>query len=166
MTSSGLVKRVIAAVVVGVTGLTMLLYALEQTSLHAFAAHDAGSQSRPPVGVYLTLFMGLVAVSVSACWILQQWSAYVRQHPDVKHLPGWFLLSLIVLPGVGLVYSMATHASYIRGLDQLPLEPNLGFIAFQVVMAALMITALVLLTVRWSPGYYRAQPRSAPAPLR
>lgn len=159
MTSSSLVKRALGALVVGVTGLTMLLYGLEQSSLHAFAAHDTGTAARPPVGVYVTLFLGLVAVSLSACWILQQWSAYVRQHPDVKHLPAWFLIALIVLPGGGLVYSVATHASYIRSLDQVPLEPNLGFVAFQVIMAALVIIALVLLVVRWSPGYHRPQPR-------
>lgn len=159
MTSSGLVKRVIGALVVGVIGLTMMLYALEQSSLLAFAANQTGEVSRPAMSVYLTLFGGLVAVSLSACWIVQQWSTYVRQHPDVKHLPAWFLMTLIVLPGAGLIYSVATHASYIRGLDEVPLEPNLGLVAFQVVMAALVIMALVLLAVRWSPGYKRPQSR-------
>lgn len=162
MTSSSLVKRVLGALVVGVTGLTMLLYGLEQSSLHAFAAHGTGAAARPPMGVYITLFLGLVAVSLSACWVLQQWSAYVRQHSDVKHLPAWFLITLIVLPGGGLIYSVATHAGYIRSLDQVPMEPNLGFVAFQVIMAALVIIALVLLVVRWSPGYRRPQPRPAP----
>ena len=161
MTSSSLVKRVLGALVVGVTGLTMLLYALEQSSLHAFAAQQTGGSPRPAMGVYVTLFLGLVAVSLSACWILQQWASYVRQHPDVKHLPAWFLITLIVLPGGGLIYSVATHAGYIRSLDQVPMEPNLGFVAFQVIMAALVIVALVLLVVRWSPGYKRPQPPSA-----
>ena len=157
MTSSSLVKRVIGALAVGIIGLTMLLYALEQTSLHAFASSQTGDASRPALGVYLTLFIGLIAVSLSACWALQQWSAYVRQHRDVKHLPVWFLIALIVLPGVGLIYSVATHAGYIRGLDQVPVEPNLGLVAFQVIMVALVLIALVLLVVRWSPGYKRPQ---------
>lgn len=155
MTSSSLVKRVIAALAVGIVGLTMLLYALEQSSLHAFAASQTGDTSRPAASVYLTLFIGLATVSLSACWVLQQWSTYVRLHPDVKQLPVWFLIALIVLPGGGLIYSVATHASYIRSLDQVPTEPNLGFVAFQVIMAALVIIALVLLAVRWAPGYKR-----------
>lgn len=160
MTSSSLVKRAIGAIVVGVIGLTMLLYALEQSSLHAYAAAQTGDASRPGMSVYLTLFIGLVAVSLSACWILQQWASYVRQHPDVKHVPVWFLIALIVLPGGGLIYSFATHASYIRGLDQVPMEPNLGFVAFQVIMATLVIIALVLLAARWTSGYKRPQLRN------
>lgn len=155
MTSSSMVKRALGALVLGVAGLTMLLYALEQSSLRAFAASQTGISSRPSAGVYLTLFLGLVAVSLSTCWIVQQWSAYVRQHPEVKHLPAWFLIVLIVVPGGGLIYSIASHAAYIRSLDQVPAEPNLGFVAFQVIMAALVIIALVLLVVRWSPGYKR-----------
>lgn len=160
MTSSSLVKRVIGALMVGVIGLTMLLYALEQSSLVAFAARQTGDDSRPAMSVYVTLFIGLAAVSLSAYWALLQWSAYVRLHPDVKHLPVWFLIVLIVAPGAGLIYSVATHATYIRSLDQVPLEPNLGFVAFQVVMAALVIIALVLLAVRWAPGYKRPQSRA------
>lgn len=158
MTASNLVKRIAGAFVVGVIGLTMLLYALEQSSLHAFAASQTGDTSRPSSSVYVTLFLGLVAVALSACWILQQWSAYVRQHADVKHLPVWFLIVLIVLPGSGLIYSVANHASYIRSLTEVPVEPNLGYVAFQVVMATLVLIAVVLLAVRWSPGYKRVPP--------
>ena len=161
MTSSSLVKRVIGATVVGVIGLTMLLYALEATSLLAFAARAEGGSDRPPLSIYVTLFVGLVVLSLSAFWILKQWSEYVREHPDVKHLPVWFLVVLIVLPGSGLIYSVATHSAYIQSLAQVPAEPNLGYVAFQVIMAALVIIAIILLAVRWAPGYKRVPPPSS-----
>lgn len=160
MTSSSLVKRVIGALIGGVIGLTMVLYALEQSSLRGFAAGQTGAVSRPPLSVYVTLFIGLVAVSLSAYWAFQQWTAYVREHSGVLHLPVWFLVPLLVLPGGALVYSIATHSSYLESLDQVPAEPNLGYVAFQVVMAALTIISGVLLAARWSTDPKRQLPRA------
>ncbi|WP_062134957.1 hypothetical protein [Demequina aestuarii] len=161
MRSPSLVRRVTIAIVLGVIGLTMLIYALERTSLVNFAATHDGTEAVIPVRVYLTMFVGLAMVNLCAFWALDHWGAYLRAHPDVTQLPVWFLVLLIILPGGALVTSVATHAGYIRSLDAVPVDPNAGFIAFQVIMAALVIIALVLLGARWAPGY--KPPREAPA---
>lgn len=151
--ASSLVKRVMLAIVLGIIGLTMLIYALERTSLVNFAASHDGAEAQTPLRVFMTMFVGLAVVSLCAFWALDQWASYLRAHPDVKQLPVWFLVVLIVLPGGALITSVATHAGYIRSLDAVPTDPNAGFVAFQVVMAALVIVALVLLAARWAPGY-------------
>lgn len=159
---SSLVRRVIVAIVLGVIGLTMLIYALERTSLINFEAAHSGTEPETPVTVFVTMFVGLAVVNLCAFWALDQWGAYLRAHPDVKQLPVWALVLLIVLPGAALVTSVATHAGYIRSLDTIPSQPNAGFIAFQVVMAALVILALVLLAARWAPGYKPVRPSPRP----
>lgn len=146
-------RRVILAIIVGLIGLTMLIYALERTSLVNFAAMHDGTEAVIPMRIYITMFVGLATVNLCAFWVLNQWSQYLRAHPDVKQLPVWFLVLLIVLPGGALITSVATHAGYIRSLDVVPVDPNAGFVAFQVIMAALVIIALVLLGARWAPGY-------------
>ncbi|MFW7414050.1 hypothetical protein [Demequina sp. SO4-18] len=157
--ASSLLRRVLTALVMGIVGLTMLVWALERTSLVNFAALHDGAEAQIPMRVYVTMFIGLAIVNLCTFWAVSQWSAYLRAHPDAPQLPVWFLLVLIVLPGGALITSVATHAGYIRSLDAVPVDPNMGFIAFQVMMAALVIIALVLLGVRWSPGY--KQPRNA-----
>lgn len=161
MSASSLVKRTMVALALGMLGLTMLLWALEATSLNRFDAANTGADAGTPLSIYLTMFVGLALLNLCVFWALQQWSAYARAHPDVKHLPVWFLVILIVGPLGGLVYSIATHASYIRSLDVVPTEPNLGFVAFQVLMATLVILSLVLLAARWTPGYKRVVPATS-----
>ena len=162
MTStSTMLRRVGIAFLAGLTGLTMLVYALERTSLVNFAATLEGAEAQTPVRVYVTMFVGLALLNLSTFYALGQWAAYLREHPDASQMPVWALLALIVLPGAALVTSVATHAGYIRGLDEVPLDPNMGFVGFQVVLGAMVIIALVLLAARWSPGF--RQPRPQPA---
>ncbi|MFN3866770.1 MAG: hypothetical protein ACK4MD_08675 [Demequina sp.] len=155
---SSLVRRVMLALALGLVGLTMLLYALERTSLVNFAAMREGTAAQPPMRIFVTMFVGLAVVNLCTFWAVNQWASYLRSHPEVKQLPVWSLVVLIVLPGGALLTSVATHAGYIRSLDTVPVDPNPGFVAFQVIMAALVIIALVLLGVRWAPGY---KPRDA-----
>ena len=137
----------------------MVVWALERTSLISFAAALDGRDATTPARIYVTMFVGLALVNVSTFFAVRQWSGYLRQHPDASQLPVWFLVILIVLPGGALITSVATHAGYIRSLDQVPMDPNPGFVGFQVVMAALLLIALVLLGVRWAPGYKRPDAR-------
>ncbi|MFW2513647.1 hypothetical protein ACNI3K_07695 [Demequina sp. SO4-13] len=161
--ASSLVRRVMAALVLGIVGLTMLVWALERTSLVNFAAMHDGAEAETPIRVYVTMFIGLAVVNLCTFWAVSQWSAYLRAHPDAPQLPVWFLLVLVVLPGAALITSVATHAGYIRSLDAVPVDPNMGFVAFQVMMAALVIIALVLLGARWAPGY-KAPRETQPQP--
>ena len=160
-TTNGLLRRVGVAFALGLTGLTMVIWALERTSLINFAAVLDGADAGTPMRVYVTMFVGLALVNLCTFYAVREWSAYLREHPDSAQLPVWFLVILIVLPGAALVISVATHAGYIRGLDQVPMDPNMGFVGFQVVMAALLLVALVLLGVRWAPGYKRVRPDTA-----
>lgn len=161
ISTTSLLRRVGGALAVGLTGLTMVVWALERTSLINFAEVLDGANVATPMRVYVTMFVGLALVNLSTFYAVRQWSDYLREHPDTAQLPVWFLVLLIVVPGAALVTSVATHAGYIRGLDQVPMDPNPGFIGFQVVMAALIIIALVLLGVRWAPGYKHPQARPA-----
>lgn len=146
------------ALALGMLGLSMLFYALEATSLNRFAAANNEVEAGTPARIYISMFVGLALLNLCVFWSIQQWSAYARAHPDVKHLPVWFLMFLIVAPVGGLVYSIASHASYVRSLDVVPVDPNLGFVAFQVLMATFVLLSLVLLAARWAPGYKRTAP--------
>ncbi|WP_297084570.1 hypothetical protein [uncultured Demequina sp.] len=145
-----LMRRMGVTLAIGLTGLTMLMYALERTSLIVFAE---GSGTNPPVRIYLTLFAGFVIVNLCTFFALSQWARYLRFHPETKQLPLWFLVALLLLSGAALLTAMANHAGYLRSLDAVSVDPNGGYIAFQVVFGALLIVSLVLLAVRWSPGY-------------
>ncbi|GIG53282.1 hypothetical protein [Demequina activiva] len=160
-TTRSLLRRVGGALAAGVVGLTMVVWALERTSLINFAMVIEGADVSTPMRVYVTMFVGLALVNLSTFYAVRQWSDYLREHPGTAQLPVWFLVILIVLPGAALITSVATHAGYIRGLDSVPMDPNPGFVGFQVIMSALIIVALVLLGVRWAPGYKRPQARPA-----
>ena len=114
--------------------------------------HD-GAEAETPMRVFVTRFVGLSLVNLCPVWAVREWSNYLRVHPHTPQLPVWFLVVLIILPGAALITSVATHAGYIRSLDAVPVDPNMGFVAFQALMAAMVIIALVLLGARWAPGY-------------
>ena len=152
-----LVRRVGIDAVVGIIGLTMLLWALERTSLVGFAE---GAGANPPFRVFLTMFVGLAAVNLCTFDALKRWSQYLRDHPETRQVPVWFLLVLLLSAGGSLIFAMATHAGYLRGLDTVSTTPSMGYVGFQVVMAMFVIISLVLLASRWAPGYKR--PAGAP----
>ncbi|WP_084104415.1 hypothetical protein [Demequina sp. NBRC 110056] len=153
MTTKSLVRRAGALIITGIVGLTMLFYALERTSLVTFAE---GAGARPPFRIYLTLFVGLAIVNLCVFYGFKMWARYVREHPDTRHLPIWFLLTILVIGGGALITAVATHAGYLRGLDTMPEAPNMGYVGFQVIAAAFVLIPLVLLCARFAPGYKRA----------
>jgi len=152
-----LMRRMGVALAIGIAGLTMLMYALERTSLIVFAN---GAGTSPPARIYVTLFAGFVIVNLCTFFALSQWSRYLQFHPETKQLPIWFLMVLVLLSGAALLAAMANHAGYLRSLDTVSVDPNGGYIAFQVVFAALLIISLLLLAVRFAPGYKKGR-RSA-----
>ncbi|MFV0634786.1 hypothetical protein [Demequina sp.] len=143
-------RQVMGMLLVGLVGLTMLFYGLERTSLVMFAE---GPGVKPPMRVYVTLFVGLAIVNLCIFFALRQWSLYLRTNRDARQLPVWALLGLILCGGAALVAAIATHAGYVRTLETVPLEPNMGYVGFQVITSALVIIPLVLLGARWAPGY-------------
>ncbi len=146
------------SVAVAMLGLAMLFWGLERTSLLSFASLQSGVEQSPPMRVYLLLFAGLLLVNFAVFYSLDRWSRYVRAHDDVKHLSAWLLVSMSVLAGGALVTGLAVHAGWVRTRNPIPTEVNQGYIAYQVVFATFVLIPLVLLAVRWSPGYKRQPP--------
>lgn len=141
---------------VGMIGMSMMFWALERTVLLTFAD---GAGSEPPFRIYMILFIGLSAMSLSGFYALLHWSRYLRENPETTQAPVWLLAIVGALAVAALVTAVATHAAYIRSLDVVPVDPNQGYVAFQVVMGTLIGVALVLTGARWAPGY-----KHVPAP--
>ena len=152
---SGFLWRMAGALVAGVIGLAMLFWGLEQTSLAAFAASQSGGNPRPPTATYLLLFAGLVVMNLATFYALTHWSKYLHNHPDTKQLPVVLLVGVLVLAGAAIIFGVSVHSAWVRAQDVVPTTIQQGFIAYEVVFATVAIVALVLLAVRWSPGYKR-----------
>ncbi|SEJ50122.1 hypothetical protein [Demequina mangrovi] len=147
---SGFLWRMSGALAAGVLGLTLIFWQLEHAQLHAFAG-----LGRPSPAVYALLFAGLLLLNFSVFYALTRWARFVREHPDTRQLPPWFLIAIIVISGGVLVTGIAVHAGYLRSLDPLPMTISQGFVAFEAAFASLALVPLVLLAVRWSGGYRR-----------
>lgn len=146
--------KMAGALVAGLIGLAMLFWALEKTSLIAFA--DSGQEGAgTPFSVYIMLFAGLVLINLSLFFAVLQWSRFLGENPDTKQLPVWAAILLSVFAGGALLYAFATHAAWMRAQDPVPMTVNDGLILFQVMMGALFLIPLVLIGVRWAPGYKR-----------
>lgn len=152
---SGFLWRMVGALIGLVVGLCMLFWALEVTSLAAFRAADAGGASRPTTGTYLLMFAGLVLVNLATFYALTHWSRYLHEHPGTKQLPVAPLVGVLVLAGGAMVFGVATHSDWVRAQAAVPTDVRQGFIAYEVVFATIVVTTLVLLAVRWSPGFRR-----------
>ena len=152
---SGFLWRMAGALVAAVIGLAMLFWALEQTALAAFGASLNGSDARPPTHVYLLMFAGLIVINLATFYALTHWSRYLREHPDTKQLPVALLVGVLVLAGTILVIGVSVHSTWVHAQTTVPDAIPQGYIAYQVVFASIAIVALVLLAVRWSPGYKR-----------
>ncbi len=141
----------------GMLGMTMMFWALERTVLLTFAS---GAESNPPARIYFILFIGLSLMNVAAFLAMLQWSRFLRENPDTKQVPMWALGLVSAFAVAALVTAVATHAAYVRSLDSVPVDPNQGYVAFQVVMGMFVAVSLVLAAVRWAPGYKHTAVRS------
>jgi len=149
----GFLWRMAGSFVLATLGLAMTFWALERTSLIAFAGAGGEGPSRPPAQVYLLLFAGLIVLNLSTFYALVKWSRYLRENPDAKQAPVPLLISIMVIAGGLLVGGMAVHAGWVKSQNPVPTEVSQGFIAYEVSFAMLVIVPLVLVAVRWSPGY-------------
>lgn len=147
---SGFLWRMGGALAAGVLGLGLVFWQLEHAALWAFAGNG-----RPAFGVYALLFTGLVISGAALIFAFTHWARFLREHPDTRQVPVWFLTLLFVGAGAAFVTGVAVHAGYLRSLDQVPLEISEGFVLYQVSFATLALIPLVLLAARWSPGYHR-----------
>ena len=152
---SGFLWRMAAYLVAGVIGLAMLFWALELTVLAALEGAEDGVRARPESGVYLLLFAGLVIINLATFSALTRWSRYLREHPNTKQLPVVVLVAVLMAAGAALVIGIALHSDWLKAQDTVPTTVAQGFIAYEVVFATIAVATLVLLAVRWSPGYKR-----------
>ena len=152
---SGFLWRMAAYLVAGVIGLAMLFWALELTVLAALEGAEDGVRARPESGVYLLLFAGLVIINLATFSALTRWSRYLREHPNTKQLPVIVLVAVLMAAGAALVIGIALHSDWLKAQDTVPTTVAQGFIAYEVVFATIAVATLVLLAVRWSPGYKR-----------
>src|SRR6478735_9019373 len=150
---SAFLWRMIGSLVAGMFGLAMLLWALELTSLAALEGSQNGTDGRPDKGVYLLLFAGLVVVNLATFSALTRWSRYLREHPRTKQLPVALLVGVLILMGAALVIGVAIHSDWLHAQAEVPATVSQGYIAYQVVFGTIAIATLVLLAVRWSPGF-------------
>jgi len=152
---SGFLWRMAGALVAGMVGLSMLFWALELTSLAAYGASKDGTDAHPPATTYLLMFLGLVLVNLATFYALTHWSRYLREHPSTTQLPVAVLVGVLILTGAAVVLGVSIHSSWMHSQPTTPIVVNQGFIAYEVVFATALVATLVLLAVRWSPGYKR-----------
>jgi hypothetical protein len=137
----------------GVAALTMLLWGLERAALVDAAAHAGGSPASIPTRAYVLVFSGLVLLSLAVYGALTTWGGFLKANPNTAQVPVWLLLAIIVIAGGAGLVGLATHSGYIRSLDAVPMAVNQGYIAYQVLTSAAILGSMVLLGVRWAPGY-------------
>lgn len=142
-----------AALAVCMLGLAMAFYALERLSLINLATTLGQDDGRAPAAVPLSLFVGLAMVNFSVFYALIAWSRYVRRHPGTPQAPAWLLVIVFILAGGAMLWALATHAGWLGRQETVPMSVHWGYIGFQVFNATLVLVAVVLVGVRWSPGY-------------
>lgn len=150
---NGFLRRMAGALVVGVFGLCMAFYSLERLSLINLATSLEQDDGKAPLSVTLSLFAGLALLNIALFYAVSRWAKYLRTHPRTSQAPAWLLIGIFVVAGAAMVWALATHAGWLRLQESVPLSVHWGYIAFQVVAAALVLVSLVLLAARWSPGY-------------
>ncbi len=157
---SGFLARMAVAFAVAAVGLSMVFYSFERLSLIQLAHTLDQGDGRSPATVQMSLFVGLALLNLAAFFALFQWAHFLREFPRTPQAPVWLLVGLLLLGGGAMVWALATHASWLRTLDEAPLSVHWGYIVWQVVAAMLVLMPLVLLGARWSPGY-KHQPNPA-----
>ena len=150
-----LLWRMGGALAAGVLGLYMTLSALERTALTSLASPGGGAE-RPPAGTYLLMFVGLALLNVATFFALTQWSRFTRANPDVRKAPVWLLILIMMFAFGMAVIGVAVHSAWVGEQTPVPTDLNQGFILFQVFFCALALVCLVLISVRWSPGFKRS----------
>ena len=151
---TGLLWRLAGALSVGVIGLYMTFCALERAALSSLAAAP-GEPGRPPSGTYLLLFGGLAILNLATFFALTRWHRFVRANPGMKQALVWLLIAIMIFAGIMLVTGVAVHSGWARSQEELPMNINQGFVVYAVFFSAMALVCLVLIAVRWSPGYKR-----------
>ena len=152
---SGFLWRMAGAFALLIVGLAMMFYSLERLSLINLAETLGQGDGERPFGLTASLFIGLIGVNFALFYALTRWAAFIRRNPGTPQAPVSLLITVLCASGLAFVASIAIHASYLRTLEVVPMDVSWGYICFQVLAAAVALIVLVLIAVRWSPGYRR-----------
>jgi hypothetical protein len=135
--------------------LGIVFYCLERLSLIRMAEMAGqGDGSRPP-SLVAWLFVGFLLLNGTLFYALTRWARFIRSNPATPQAPVSLLIAIVGLCGVALIAAMAIHSTYLRSLEVIPMDVSWGYICFQIVAGSTALIALVLVAVRWSPGYRR-----------
>ncbi|MDE0573442.1 hypothetical protein ON058_08435 [Demequina sp. B12] len=136
--------RMAAAFVVATIGLSMVFWALDEV----VAKRAAGDASGTPLSTYALIFSGLLLSF--ACWryARSRWATHLAENPDSRPAPRWLWFPVAGVGAVGFVWGTVLHSSWLAQQDPAPLEPNLGFVLFQVLCVTLVLSASVALMKR------------------
>lgn len=135
--------------------LTIVMYAIERLSLVRMAHDNGQGNGELPRSLIVLFFVGFLMLNGTLFYALTRWARYIRANPKTPQAPVSVLIGVVALSGAALLWGMAAHAEDVRAQEVVSLEPHLGYIAFQVLVASLALIMLVLVAVRWSPGYRR-----------
>jgi drug/metabolite transporter (DMT)-like permease len=147
------------ALVAGVAGLAMVLGGVERTELLSTEAERQGSETVVPGGVYVLLIVGVLLLNLAVFSALTVWGHRLRAHPETRQAPVWVLVAIIVAAGGLGLAGYAAHSGHIASLAVIPSTVDWGFIAVQTLLGTIVVAALIILGVRWTPRHQPARAR-------
>lgn len=137
----------------GVVGLTMVMWGLERVALVDAAVRLRSEPIAIPTHVYLLVFVGLVLVSLAIACAVTTWGGVLKENPGTRQVPTWVLIVVMAVAGGAGLAGLARHSDHVRSLEVVPTVVSQGYIAYQVLALSVLLVALVMMGVRWAPGY-------------
>ena len=137
----------------GIAGLTMVMWGLERVALVDAAVRLEGEPIATPTHVSVLIFVGLVLVSLAVACAVTTWGGVLKANPETRQVPAWVLIAVMAVAGGAGLTGLAKHSGYVRALEVAPTAVSHGYVAYEVLALSVLLVALVLLGVRWAPGY-------------
>ena len=147
------------ALVAGAIGLVLLLVGVERTTLVDADAVRKGIESEVPGSVFVFLVVGVLFLNIAVFSALTVWGRHLRAHPETRQAPVTVLLAIVVAAGGLGLAGYASHTNSVRSLDVIPSTVDWGFIAVQGLLGTIVLAALVVMGVRWTPRHQPARAR-------
>jgi hypothetical protein len=151
--------KLLSALVVGAAGLVLISIGVEKSTLIQTDADLKGITAKPPGSVFLLLSIGVTLLSFAVFGALTVLGRHRRARPGSRELPVAVLLSIVVVVGGLGLWGYVAHTTHIHSLEVVSLDVDWGFIAFQGLLGTVVIAALVVMGVRWTPGHQPARAR-------
>lgn len=152
-------ERLGMALIAGAAGLVMILAGVERTTLLDEEAMRRGTESNVPGSVFVLLVVGVLILTIAVFSALTVWGQHLRNHPETRQAPVWVLLAIMVAAGGFGLAGYASHSASLSSLDVVPTSVDWGFIAIQGLLGTIVIAALVVVGVRWTPRHQPARAR-------